>query len=278
MSTPVMLAASEIPKLQDVKWPKLGSPKLDGIRCYLKTDVLSRRDKLIPNEHIRRSLAPLVGTGLDGELMIHGTDFNDVQSNVMSINGAPNFEFWVFDVQANMSALSRTKLYHKIVEECGLSFVKAVPQVVLNSAKAAEDFMTECVAAGHEGIILKDPVAMYKFGRSTLKQQIMLKYKYFFEEEGTVVGTYELLHNTDTSTKRQENMVPGNTLGGFHVQWNGHTFDVGGGKGMTQELRKQLWQQRDTLIGKKLTFKYQELSEYGVPRFPTYKVLRDARV
>jgi DNA ligase-1 len=36
-----------------------------------------------------------------------------------------------------------------------------------------------------------------------------------------------------------------------------------------------LYKRGDSLIGKYLTVTYQELSEYGVPRFPVGKTIRD---
>lgn len=279
----VMLAASEIPSMSKLKWPKLGSPKLDGIRCYIGQNIYSRHKKPIPNRYVIERMRGLVGkVQLDGELMLPG-DFNAVQSAIMSEHGTPMFEYHVFDTMhaPSLSAMVRTRVYTDLVQrlnEEGFDFIKAVPQVMLMNAEQAETYMQQCVAEGYEGVILKDPSAPYKFGRSTLKQEIMLKYKYFHDTEGVIVGFTELMHNLDTSTKRKDNMVPGNTLGAFIVEWNGVRFEVGGGKGLTAAMRKRYWNMQPLLLGKNLTFKYQELSANGVPRFPTYKAIRDARI
>ncbi len=279
----VMLAASKIPQLAEIKWPKLGSPKLDGIRCHTTKDIYSRNNILIPNLHIRKLMKDLTYYQLDGELMIDtGTeDFNDVQSGVMSIHGEPKFTFNVFDcIQAAAPFWRRWQLYLEAISEVPGShpFVRAVEQKWLHDAGELTRYMDQCLEEGYEGVILKDPNAKYKFGRSTLNQQIMLKYKQFDDDEGVIIGFKELMHNLDTSCKKKENMIGGNTLGAFLVAWKGLEFEVGGGEGMTAALRKELWNKRDSLYGKVITFKFQGVSKYGVPRFPTYKVIRDARV
>ena len=43
----------------------------------------------------------------------------------------------------------------------------------------------------------------------------------------------------------------------------------------TLEHRKELFRNADKHIGKLLTIKYQELSERGIPRFPSGKAIRD---
>lgn len=280
---PVMLAASKIPDPKTIKWPKLGSPKLDGIRCHTTKDIYSRNNILIPNLHIRKLMKDLTYYQLDGELMIDtGTeDFNDVQSGVMSVQGTPKFTFNVFDcIQTAAPFRARWALYLEAISEIKEThpFVRAVEQKWLHNEMELERYMNECLDDGYEGVILKDPEAKYKFGRSTLKQQTMLKYKQFDDDEAVIIGFKELMHNLDTSCKKQENMVGGNTLGAFLVRWKGIEFEIGGGEGMTTALRKLLWANRESLLGKLITFKYQGVSKYGVPRFPTYKVIRDARV
>lgn len=275
-----MLAYSKIPAKEDLVFPLLCSYKLDGIRCYIENGKLySRNSKPIPNRHINAVLEALNLPDFDGELMIRGAkDFNDVQSAVMSRDGMPDFYYNVFDLW------SSPEKFRKRVEEYTFEasrykpFVRPVPQLIFNDYEEVELLMEQALRDGYEGLIMRDPKGLYKHGRSTLKQQGMLKLKYFKEAEAQIIGFKELMHNTDTSCKRAENMVGGDTLGAFEVRWLGKTFEVGSGEGLTQAMRKELWDARHTLLGQMLTFKYQELSAAGVPRFPTYKVIRDARV
>ena len=43
----------------------------------------------------------------------------------------------------------------------------------------------------------------------------------------------------------------------------------------TDAAKRQMWADRDDIVGKKLTVKFQELTKYGVPRFPAGVAIRD---
>jgi DNA ligase-1 len=79
-------------------------PKLDGVRCTVQRGhAYSRSLKLIPNKYIQESFskhASLIG-GLDGELIVGSpTDpdcYRKTISGVMSVDGEPDFTFYVYD-------------------------------------------------------------------------------------------------------------------------------------------------------------------------------------
>src|SRR4051812_33650187 len=91
------LLASAVENLDDIKFPVIASPKLDGIRC-LKIDgkVVSRNFKPIPNRYIREALEYILPNGADGEIIV-GKTFQDVSSGVMSHDGEPEFIYHMFD-------------------------------------------------------------------------------------------------------------------------------------------------------------------------------------
>ena len=57
----------------------------------------------------------------------------------------------------------------------------------------------EALSQGFEGIMLNDPFATYKFGRSTVKEGIILKVKRFKHEEARIVGFTEQMENLSES-------------------------------------------------------------------------------
>src|ERR1022692_2045710 len=65
------------------KWPKIATLKVDGIRAIRTTDLVSCRDKMIPNESIRRRSMSLP-YGFDCELYNPGLQYDEVESIVMS--------------------------------------------------------------------------------------------------------------------------------------------------------------------------------------------------
>ncbi|ORZ29942.1 hypothetical protein BCR44DRAFT_1465456 [Catenaria anguillulae PL171] len=82
---------------------------------------------------------------------------------------------------------------------CDIDIVKLCPKLV-NSAGELAKFEKECLEKGFEGVIVRSPDSPYKCGRSTLKQQWMLKVKQFVDDEAEVVGFEELLHNNNESS------------------------------------------------------------------------------
>lgn len=264
----IMKAASTIPDLKDIKYPVLVSPKLDGIRCYTQDGkAWSRQNKLIPNRHIQEVLSGMHGD--DGELMIKGP-FEEVDSAIMSRDGKPDFYYAIFDhyVKPHLPFSERLKLR----SPSQAPYIAHVPHMIAEGPEALKLIWDEYVNNGYEGAIVRDPSGKYKFGRSTLKQGLMLKLKHFKESEAVVVGFQELLKNLDTSSKRQENMIGMDTLGALCVSWGDIQFKIG--SGFTQAQRAHIWTHRSSYLGQKVTFKYQELTKYNIPRFPTYKGFR----
>lgn len=271
-----MLACSTIPNLDELNYPLLASPKLDGIRCLIGDgQPFTRNMKPIPNVHIRETIASWKLHGLDGELMLPG-DFNKVQSVVMSHSHPDerNFEYWAFDsfVEPKAPFKYRNGTVQEIVQRAANPRLKQVEQKWIPHAEGLQQYWTKCVELGYEGVIIRDPNGPYKNGRSTLNQGWMSKLKVFHDDEAIVVGFEELMHNEDTSTKQKHNMVPGDTLGALVVEWNGKRFKIGSGFDTT--IRRMIWRRQEQLLGLPVTFKYQELSSYGVPRFPVFKAFR----
>lgn len=264
-------------ELAAVKYPVLCSPKLDGIRCIIRSGVaLSRTLKEIPNRFVA-NLLRICPDNLDGELIIPHQTFNQIQSSIMSEDGEPNFEYHVFDIISD-------KPYNVRVTELSTMklpvFCKKVLPHVFNNEDDLLEYERECVEDyDYEGIMLRSPTGPYKFGRSTLKQGYLLKLKRFEDAEAVVVEFEEMMHNenlleTDARgyakrSSKKEGMVPAGILGAFVVRMpNGKTFNVS--TGMTMEQRRDYWNTRDTLVGTLVKYKFQGVGTKGLPRFPVF--------
>ena len=86
-----LLAPNREPDLDAIKYPVLGSIKMDGIRCIYKDgEILSRSLKPIPNKQLREKLAPLakyskdMDTIFDGEIYSSELSFQEITGFVMS--------------------------------------------------------------------------------------------------------------------------------------------------------------------------------------------------
>lgn len=276
----LMLSCNTLPNIDtEVSYPCLASGKLDGIRgCVQKGAPRTRTLKDLPNRSTRARLSSPALEGLDGELTLKGSlwnDFNANQSAFMSHDGTPDFIFHVFDdiskphmPAAKRKALARERVY--VLRDLGYP-VEFCEQHEVNSPAELRVLYADYRERGYEGLIVMDRLGCYKHGRSTLKQAISLKLKPCNDAEAVVVGFEELQHNTDAgNTQRQENMVPGNMLGRLNVSWNGVLFGIG--SGFTISQRQEIWRNQSAYLGKLVTFKYMEVfKDTGIPRGPIFK-------
>lgn len=279
-----MLACSVMPTFKEIKYPVIASPKLDGIRCLIiDGKPYSRSLKLIPNKFVQQELSKLNLPELDGELMLYNGDFNNVQSAVMSETGEPDFVFVVFDYFKHPKHPYSKRL--SSCEELNISSerVKLIEYEYVHNEHRMEELFDYWVEhCKYEGAIIRSPFGPYKYGRSTYNQGWMLKLKVFTDAEATIVGFEELMHNANEVTVNNlgyqvrsscmEGQYSGDTLGSLVVKFQNVEFKIG--TGLDANERQRLWNMREELKGKLVTFKYQELSKYGVPRFPVYKGLR----
>lgn len=288
-----MLAERKNPDLEKLRYPLYASPKLDGIRCVVREgQALTRSLKPIPNQHIRDLLSDSYFEGFDGEIIVGPvTDklvYNTTNSAVMSRDGTPEFKFYVFD-NFNRPDLPFHLRLEWMKNDQGYVF-KRFPFLVLHEGvrpRTPEEVLIEEAAAleeGYEGLILRHPQAPYKYGRSTMKEQGMLKLKRFVDAEFEIIDTIELMHNANEAftselgrtkrSKAQEGMVPMGTLGALVCRMeNGLTFEVG--TGYTAAMRQQLWHHRATLMGKHAKVKYFEPGSKDRPRHPVFLGLRE---
>lgn len=273
------LLAGTVNDITKLKFPLIASPKLDGIRCVvINGKALSRNLKPIPNKFIREYLERTVDGNVDGEIMIPGKDFNGVQSAVMSFEGEPNFVYMMFDTIEDKSY--KTRIAPRFCMTDNIKQLENKHVFNLDELIALED---KWVSEGYEGIMLRSPDGKYKFGRSTENEGILLKWKRFHDAEAVVVGFEEKMHNDNELGKDElghakrssakAGMIPANTLGALIVRMpDGKEFKIG--TGFNDIQRKDIWINSDIYIGDTITYKYQELSSYGIPRFPVFKCFR----
>ena len=281
--------AEEAPEdFKKITYPVLASGKRDGIRALRPKDmtVVTKSFKPIPNRHIASQLDKYLPTGFDGEVMTKGDRFNDVSSKIMSRDGEPDFEFWVFDYFQedilDMGFMDRLGILSCFKSHGLPSWIKFVPQTTIYNAQELKAFESKCLEEGHEGVMIRSLDGPYKCGRSTIREGYMLKIKKFHDAEGIVVGFKEQMHNANKATKdalgrtkrssHKANMIGKNVLGALVIEFNGYTTKVG--SGFTDAERAYYWEVRNSLIGEQITFKYQKSGGKDKPRFASFKCFR----
>lgn len=283
------MLAETLEDTSTLKFPVACTPKLDGIRCLkINGEVLSRKFKQIPNHHIRNLIANECPDTLDGELMIKGATFNQIQSGVMSEDGEPNFEYWVFDyVNEHGISLPYSKRIENLDNLTLPSFCKKVIPNIVNNEGELLEIEQKWLAEGYEGVMMRSLASPYKCGRSTLREGYLLKLKRFKDSEAEVLDFEELMNNHNEATidelghtKRSAHkagFVPANKLGAFVVRDIKTSLVFKVSTGMDDNLRKQIWSNRSTYVGKLIKYKYQEIGMKELPRFPVFLGFRDER-
>jgi len=241
--------------------PKWVSPKLDGIRMgKYQGEDRTKSGKRVPNVELSKWIRENVPDGIDCEMLAGDpTDpacYTKTFSATMSFEGDwSSVKFYVFDLCDNLTDRATTRYMlasekiRALAPEVQAKFVM-VPQRLVNNEEEFYASYNEYLEAGYEGMIAKDLAGLYKYGKSTPKEQTQLKVKPDEDAEAQVVSCYEAEENQNEAftnevgeTRRsshQENKVGKGMLGGFNVVINGLDCKVAPGK-LTHAERIALW-------------------------------------
>lgn len=282
------LLACEVP-LEKVRLPVYVSTKLDGIRCVIIDGVAySRSLKPIRNKYIQSIIGNEKYNGFDGELVVGNIYDKDVfqktTSGVMSEQGEPNFVFYVFDdfTHPNLPYSERAdKMRYKV--DTLTDHIKFLGQKLVDSKERIKYLLETEQVVGGEGLILRNPDGEYKFGRSTPKQQLSIKVKFFEQDEFEVIGFTERMHNANQAkinelglqerSSHKDNLIPMNTLGSLILKYGDDSFQMG--TGFTDEQRQEIWNNRDKYLGKFVSIRYMSVGLKDRPRIPSFIGWRD---
>jgi DNA ligase-1 len=227
------------------------SEKLDGVRAYWDGEVFLSR---LGN----RFFAPdwfvedLPADTLDGELWVGRKLFSKTMSIVRS--GAAGIEwknvsYVVFDAP-NAKGGFEDRIAHaeKVLKKAATPHARFLEHVTCEGFDHLREELTRVEALGGEGLMLRRPKSKYEIGRS----QSLLKVKTFHDAEARVIG-----HAPGTGKHKGR-------LGALVCELpTGVTFNVGTGFSDVERASPPK-------IGAVITFRYQELTDDGVPRFPSW--------
>jgi DNA ligase-1 len=249
---PLLLAHSWESDVDLVGWWM--SEKLDGVRAYWDgKGFLSRLGN--------RYHAPdwfvegLPDTPLDGEIWGGRKKF---QQTVSVARRQDKSEHWrtlkyvVFDAPA-LDAEFESRIDHvKSVLTGKAPFAEALGHELCEGVEHLKRELSRVEGLGGEGLMLRKPRSKYEVGRSST----LLKVKTFHDAEARVVQ-----HLPGEGKHKGK-------LGALLVELaNGIRFSVG--TGLSDAERRD-----PPRVGDLITFRYQELSDGGVPRFPSYVGIR----
>ena len=285
---PMLATDADLDKL---KFPILASAKLDGVRAIVRGGVVySRSNKPIPNQFVQQLFRTFEHH--DGELIVgdptNKTCYRDTVSGVMRAEGKPDVRFFVFDHVGNLVAPYKHRSEH--INTSGRGRPSSALTHVQKEVFTLEDLLeyeADCLEAGYEGLILRDPNAPYKMGRSTVKEGYLLKLKRFVDAEAVIIGFEERMENQNEATvnelgrtKRSSHKagkVGRGDLGALVCRTaEGVEFSIG--TGLDDAAREDLWAIRnDDLIGRIVKYKFFPVGVKDKPRHPVFLGWRDRR-
>jgi len=239
-----------------------------------------------------RSLKPLANRAiqlirsdypLDGELIVGDPTspsvFRDTMK-VVSAHDAPidDLMYHVFDIVYEGSFKSRLHAAHASIE--GSNFMVPVPHVLVENETSLLRCEEVYLEEGYEGLMIRDPMGKYKFGRSTAREGALLKMKRKLTSEARVIGFEEQMHNGNLAqtnelgyterSSHQDNMFPMGVLGALMVKDVKTNVEFNVGTGFTAEDRAGIWKQKDTLIWKLISYEYLPYGVKDKPRHPVF--------
>lgn len=292
--------------LDKVRFPCIVQPKIDGVRALNLHGTLTGR-----------SLKPFEGFGvtemwslpqfqyMDGEMTLGSkpncTDrlcsrTTGAMGRFQGVSEPPDLHWWVFDHLAfgNQRYIDRYQRLKETVERLDYPRLHLVPMYEVVGPNELNRFIGEFFDQGYEGTIIRNPEALYKPGRATLKGQELWRVKPWADAEILVTGITEGEVNTNEAKKNalghterssaKAGMVPNGQVGSiqgvllenFHNPFTGELLfgkgleiTVGSGE-MTVAEAEHYFKNPNELVGHIVKFKHMTHGVKDKPRFPTY--------
>ncbi len=245
-SVPELLLAHSWDGVQDIKgwWY---SEKLDGVRAYWNgKDFISRLGNtfFVPDFF----KVGLPSTPLDGELWIGRKQFQRTSGLVRRqdmTDAWKEVRYLIFDAPSMKEPFEKRMNY---ISNIKTDYARGHEHYRCKDIKHLKEELDRIEKLGGEGLMLRQPGSLYEVGRSNT----LLKVKSFVDDEAVVIG-----HEPGKGRHKGR-------LGSLRcTTTNGTEFSVG--TGLSDAERNN-----PPKIGTKVTYRYQELTDDGVPRFPSF--------
>jgi len=259
--------------------------KLDGMRCVADTHtgrLFSRTGhRIVSVPHVERALRTAAEAArpparwLDGELYCHGKDFQAIISaarRTVNVDDAPtgDLQLHLFDVVCADTACAERLAALCLWFDCARGLTAAGTmeslEVVHTEAVGEGDLaqgvqaqLERALAAGYEGVMLRDAAAPYECDR---RSGGLIKVKATLQEEFAVVAVHE--------RERQPGVagaVECRTAAGKPFRATPEMSEAG---------KRELWDRRAAYTGGDwvASVRFQELTRGGVPRCPVLAGMR----
>lgn len=163
--------------------------------------------------------------------------------------------------------------------------IEVVNTYMLNNINDLKILYKSAIDSGYEGLVTRNPKGIYKFGRSTQKEQLLLKYKPQKTYDAIIIDVTERMINTNEPFKNElgrsvrkntkDNKQGTGMIASYVVQMDGLEFKVTATG--THSERRALWTRKYELIGKMIEFKGLDVGVKDCPRHPVFIRFREDR-
>ena len=233
------------------------SEKFDGVRAQWDGHILRfRGGGIVPVPAWFTTNFP--ATPLDGELWIGRGHFDALSGTVRKIEPVDaewrQVRYLIFELPGAAGDFSaRVQQIQMLVAQAGVPWLQAAEQTHVTDRAELKQRLDALIRIGGEGLMLHRADAPYLTGRS----DVLLKLKPWLDAEATVVGYVPGKGKYQGMTGALQMVMP-----------DGKRFRLG--SGLADSLRRQ-----PPPLGTRITYRYQQLTKKGLPRFPHFLRLRD---
>lgn len=251
-----MLAYPLGDKIHTIEFPLTVQPKFDGIRCLTDGENMwSRRGKQFDNKIVAHLNSVACNDFIvDGELILpEGYPLQDTVSAAKKFrdNLSPKLLYRIYDIVApDLCYTERYEICKKIVEDTNNPQVILAPSHVVETQEEIYPLHEKFVGEGWEGTMIRLHGHGYKINQRTNQ---LLKLKDFLEEEFKVV---------DVIDGKGKFVGAGIFLCETPEGKIFETSPIG-----TMEYRRELFQNRDSIIGTYWTVRFQAYTKDKIPQF-----------
>jgi hypothetical protein len=262
-----------------IKFPCLGQPKLNGIRCFVKwrngkAVFFSKKGLEYPilthiGNYFREDMFEHEGIELvyDGEIYCHGMILSDIISAARTFQLTTlTLKYYSFDLaisgylqEQRLDILAKKFARFGDIPETVGDFdnkVVLVSTTNISSHEQAQEFAKECVKLGYEGAIFRTANVEYGFGK---RPPTITKMKFYIEMEFKIVDVIPFDKDQDQ--------------GKFVCEYKSKEFEVV--PEGNREVRREYLMNKKAYIGKMLTTKFYEWTVNNVPFHATGIAVRD---
>jgi DNA ligase-1 len=264
-----MLALQYEKRGHNIEFPCYVQPKIDGVRAIYYNDQLWSRlgNQFMYLDHLSKEIQLMApDLNLDGELYTDAYPFEKLvgllkkKKNLTAenIKDLTKVKYIVYDYVSDLDYDKRYKTLKQVFSTAPRQNVVLLKTRVCNSAADIPVFLSDYIADGYEGLIIRNMKGPYK---TKYRSKDLQKLKTFQDAE------FKIVDYTDGQGKERGLIIficETKTHDQFNVRPRG-----------TAEEREDMYSRANSFIGKFLTVRFQDYTAHGIPRFPVGITTRD---